>query len=487
MKRLLTMTRTLQPIHVQPQPNCWLGHPQIEPNTAEIERRAPVIAASRERNWERIRRKNFGAGIQGSVHSRRSHVKVSSTRMARRILRSFQLGLLMALTAAPRLAEAADRSPRGNPAAIIDVQITGQTLSFTVENFPCSGPFELVFGQEIVPFTFSCTSELITKMSGTLSSVPENAIYPLTVYFLQGAGRRTQRIRVASKDVIVPVRGLGGSGQTGPQGPAGPQGPPGVMWRGDWLANSAYEANDAVAFNGSSYIALSPNLDRHPEGSPDVWAVLAAKGLQGPPGAAGPAGPPGPQGPQGPSGAAGPQGPQGPKGDEGDAGPAGPPGPPGPQGEAGLPGPAGGPPGPQGEQGPPGPPGPNPLQLALLKWGPNTVTSFAVGPEPNGIAFDGSSIWVANFAGDSITKLRSNAAGAGQSGGTATLSQRSRSLTAALTGCETGRGRRLWACLSSNRRSTGTQACLKSSKVMASTLAPALAWVAARWFSTPSS
>src|SRR6267378_949190 len=39
----------------------------------------------------------------------------------------------------------------------------------------------------------------------------------------------------------------------------------------------------------------------------------------------------------------------------------------------------------------------NPLQVALLKWYPaNLVTAFRVGAAPEGLTFDGSSIWVAN-------------------------------------------------------------------------------------------
>jgi hypothetical protein len=40
----------------------------------------------------------------------------------------------------------------------------------------------------------------------------------------------------------------------------------------------------------------------------------------------------------------------------------------------------------------------NPLQLALKHWYQiNSTTTFAVGSDPAGIAFDGANIWVANF------------------------------------------------------------------------------------------
>ena len=51
----------------------------------------------------------------------------------------------------------------------------------------------------------------------------------------------------------------------------------------------------------------------------------------------------------------------------------------------------------------------NPQQVALLKWYPaNQTTSFAVGSNPQGLAFDGANIWVANFNGNSVTKLRAS-------------------------------------------------------------------------------
>src|SRR6202047_3047040 len=40
----------------------------------------------------------------------------------------------------------------------------------------------------------------------------------------------------------------------------------------------------------------------------------------------------------------------------------------------------------------------NPLQVALLHWYPaNKTMSFPVGAEPQGVAFDGTDIWGANF------------------------------------------------------------------------------------------
>src|SRR3982750_1987676 len=50
----------------------------------------------------------------------------------------------------------------------------------------------------------------------------------------------------------------------------------------------------------------------------------------------------------------------------------------------------------------------NPLQIALLKWSPNLTTKFKVGNLPQGIAFDGTNMWVANTESNSVSKLRTS-------------------------------------------------------------------------------
>ncbi|MGA8762531.1 MAG: hypothetical protein WB562_06540, partial [Candidatus Sulfotelmatobacter sp.] len=58
---------------------------------------------------------------------------------------------------------------------------------------------------------------------------------------------------------------------------------------------------------------------------------------------------------------------------------------------------------------PAGSPPLNPLKVALLKWyAANTTTSFNVGNEPNGVAFDGANILVTNFSDGTVSKLRAN-------------------------------------------------------------------------------
>src|ERR1700680_3023816 len=51
----------------------------------------------------------------------------------------------------------------------------------------------------------------------------------------------------------------------------------------------------------------------------------------------------------------------------------------------------------------------NPQQIAILHWyAANQTTAFAVGVNPEGVAFDGANIWVANNGSNTVTKLRAS-------------------------------------------------------------------------------
>src|ERR1051326_4911422 len=119
----------------------------------------------------------------------------------------------------------------------------------------------------------------------------------------------------------------GATGLTGPQGPIGPAGdigptgatgPAGMVWQGTWSNATPYAVNDAVAYNGASYISIQPGTGNQPDTSSNFWSVLALKGDTGAMGAAGA------PGPTGATGLTGPQGPIGPAGDIGPTGATGP-------------------------------------------------------------------------------------------------------------------------------------------------------------------
>ncbi len=111
-------------------------------------------------------------------------------------------------------------------------------------------------------------------------------------------------------------------GVPGPQGPTGPQGPIGValVWRGLWDNVTPYVINDAVFFNGASYVALTNNTGQQPDTNPSDWDLMAQRGGTGPTGPTGPTGNTGDTGPTGPTGATGTQGVTGPTGPTGAGG-----------------------------------------------------------------------------------------------------------------------------------------------------------------------
>ncbi len=169
----------------------------------------------------------------------------------------------------------------------------------------------------------------------------------------------------------------------------------GISWRGNWSRSSAYRVGDAVAYLGSSYLAVKASEGTTPSGSGPNWALLAAQGSAGSPG---------------PKGATGPQGAPGSPGSRGATGPPGAPGSPGSRGATGPPGPRGS----QGAQGPQGvPPLPDLSKVATLSWWGGVYSSATYGFSfPDAVAFDGTHLWVVNedhladpTVGNSVTEL----------------------------------------------------------------------------------
>lgn len=79
----------------------------------------------------------------------------------------------------------------------------------------------------------------------------------------------------------------GPQGQTGDTGATGPEGPPGpgvINWRGEFSYGTFYNPNDAVSYNGSSYICtFSHQAYSYPDNN-IYFNYLAQKGDQGPAG-----------------------------------------------------------------------------------------------------------------------------------------------------------------------------------------------------------
>src|SRR5262249_44373354 len=103
----------------------------------------------------------------------------------------------------------------------------------------------------------------------------------------------------------------------------GAAGSAGLVWQGTWNNSTAYSVNDAVAYNGASYISIQPGTGHQPDTSTSFWSLLADKGSAGTTGAPGPTGATGATGARGPQGPHALQGLRGPAGATGAAGPAG--------------------------------------------------------------------------------------------------------------------------------------------------------------------
>jgi hypothetical protein len=123
----------------------------------------------------------------------------------------------------------------------------------------------------------------------------------------------------------------------------------GINWRDTWAKTTAYRAGDAVAYLGSSYLAVASSAGKDPAVSPAAWALLAARGG---------------------TGSRGPRGPRGPQG---------------------------------------APPAPDLERVASLNWWGGAYIGGSYGfNQPDGIAFDGTHLWVTNSSGDTVTEFNSS-------------------------------------------------------------------------------
>lgn len=112
----------------------------------------------------------------------------------------------------------------------------------------------------------------------------------------------------------------GVKGDTGPAGAQGVAGPVGITWQGAYASAANYALNDAVTWQGQSWLSATTGNHGNTPGTTADWVLLAAAG------ATGPQGPQGATGLQGATGNTGATGSQGPQGLQGPAGPQGNPG-----------------------------------------------------------------------------------------------------------------------------------------------------------------
>jgi hypothetical protein len=110
------------------------------------------------------------------------------------------------------------------------------------------------------------------------------------------------------------IGGILGTACAGPRGEQGLQGTPGagINWEGEWTSSTDYAADDAVGYQGSSYISKQDSNTSHAPTDAAWWDLWVAKGDTGATGATGTQGAKGDTGAQGLQGIQGIQGPAGP-------------------------------------------------------------------------------------------------------------------------------------------------------------------------------
>jgi len=125
-------------------------------------------------------------------------------------------------------------------------------------------------------------------LAGTSYAAGSAVSYGGTSYIALAANvGREPDVSPAYWAVLAQGGAAGAPGATGAAGPQGPAGAVGVNFRGAWSLATGYQANDAVTFDGSTYLALTGSLGSEPDAAPAQWVVLAAKGAAGPTGPTG--------------------------------------------------------------------------------------------------------------------------------------------------------------------------------------------------------
>ncbi len=131
-------------------------------------------------------------------------------------------------------------------------------------------------------------STYISLAAGNHGNPPDSSSSFWAVLVARGAPGAAGAVGAAG-----PAGPAGATGSTGATGPVGPQGQtgsagiPGINFRDAWLANANYQTNDAVTFQGSTWIATASSSGVQPGTSTSAWSVLAQAGVSGPSGPTG--------------------------------------------------------------------------------------------------------------------------------------------------------------------------------------------------------
>lgn len=159
----------------------------------------------------------------------------------------------------------------------------------------------------INPFTLASDGSVEYSTDGTIYSTDPLEITGGETVYLRAAGSDCLACGQSAYEIYVDTVPVGETPLSPEewlaslQGPAGEQGPPGtnanisgLTWKGSWTANPtpAYAVNDAVQYNGTSYVKIGTGGNASSPPSDPVnldisWEVLALEGMPGPTGADG--------------------------------------------------------------------------------------------------------------------------------------------------------------------------------------------------------
>lgn len=149
------------------------------------------------------------------------------------------------------------------------------------------------FGSRDVSVTIREANSPYGLIIASWEATSTNAI---TVYFDEAPASSSIRVSVYIAVAGLEVGPTGPTGPTGPPGPTGPTGPigpAGLNWVGAWSDGAvSYSVDDAVEYNGSSYMCISSHISGVTILPTDdtYWDLLVSIGNTGP---TGPTGPPG--------------------------------------------------------------------------------------------------------------------------------------------------------------------------------------------------
>ena len=54
-----------------------------------------------------------------------------------------------------------------------------------------------------------------------------------------------------------------------------------ITWQGEWSSSTAYTINQAIQYDGQSYVALQASTDKNPSSQTSYWSLMVSKGASG--------------------------------------------------------------------------------------------------------------------------------------------------------------------------------------------------------------